>query len=111
MNRRQSQKKTKLQKHNIVLQQIIKRAKAKKNQDSEENERTETNNKLKYIGKAIGVVLPKLHRQWSEAWIEDMKGWQRIIKEKRKKEWEQVQRKQIKENTNKRYEMIKTDQG
>jgi hypothetical protein len=71
----------------------------------------ETNNKLKDIGKAIGVSLPKLHKQWSEAWIKDMKGWQRIIKEKRKKEWEQVQRKQIEENTNKRYEMIKTDQG
>ena len=111
MNRRQSHKKTKHHKHIIVLQQIIKRAKTKKNQDSEENKRTETNNKLKAIGEAIGVSLPKLHRQQSEAWIEDIKGWQRIIKEKRKKEWEQAQRKQIEENINRRYEMIKTDQG
>ena len=32
------------------------------------------------------VTLPKLHRQWSEAWIEDIKGWQRIFKEKKEKE-------------------------
>ena len=67
MNRRQSQKKTKHHKHIIVLQQIIKRAKTKKNQDLEENERTKTNNKLKVIEKAISVLLPKLHRKQSKA--------------------------------------------
>ena len=40
-----------------------------------------------------------------------MKGWQKILQEKKKKEWEQKQRRQIEENIDKRCEMIKTDQG
>ena len=110
-NRRQGQKRIKQHRHIIELQQIIKRAKLRKNTRTEEVERIKINNKLKAIGKEVGVILPKLHRQWSEAWIDDIKGWQRIFKEKRKEEWEYVQRKQIEENVNRRCEMIKTDQG
>src|ERR1043165_6856960 len=40
-----------------------------------------------------------------------MKDWQRLLQEKKKKEWKRIQRKQIEENIDKRYEMIKTDQG
>jgi len=110
-NRRQSKKKMQQDKHIIKLQQIIKKAKTKKNQETEKKEIIEINNKLKAIGKSMEVTLPKLHRQWSEAWIEDIKGWQRIFKEKKEKEWERAQRKQIEENINKRCEMIKTNQG
>ena len=39
-----------------------------------------------------------------------MKEWQKILQEKKKKEWEQNQRRQIEENIDKRYEIIKTDQ-
>ena len=86
LNRRQNQKKTIKHNHIIELQQIIKKARSKKNQEVGKNEEVEINNKLQIIGKELGATLPKLHRQWSEAWIDDMKGWQRIIKEKRKKE-------------------------
>ena len=85
-NRRLDQKKTQQYKQIVELQQIIKKAKKKKNQEVKEEERIEVNDKLKAIGKEIEASLPKLHRQWLEAWIEDIKGWQRIIKEKRKKE-------------------------
>ena len=40
-----------------------------------------------------------------------MKDWRKLLQEKKKREWEQVQRKQIEENIDKRCEMIKTDQG
>src|ERR1043165_2069677 len=40
-----------------------------------------------------------------------MKGWQKILQEKKKKEWEQKQKRQIEKNIDKRCEMIKTDQG
>src|SRR5260364_259057 len=39
-----------------------------------------------------------------------MKGWQKILQERRKTEWEQEQRRQIEENIDKRYAMIKTNQ-
>src|ERR1043165_365731 len=39
-----------------------------------------------------------------------MKDWQKLLQEKKKKEWEQVQRRQIEENIDKRCEIIKTDQ-
>ena len=111
-NRKQSQKKkSHYHNHIVELQQIIRRGKKRKNQEVKEEERIEINSKLKDIGKDTEVVLPKLHRQWSAAWIEDIKGWQRIFKERRKEEWEQAQRKQIEENINKRCEMIKSDQG
>ena len=99
-NRRLDQKKTQQYKQIVELQQIIKKAKKKKNQEVKEEERIEVNDKPKVIGKEIEASLPKLHRQWSEAWIEDIKGWQRIIKEKRKEEWNQDQRKHIEENIN-----------
>src|SRR6185436_9575901 len=66
---------------------------------------------LKALGKEEGADLLKLQRKWSSAWIEDMKGWQKLLQEKKRREWEQKQRKQIEENINKRCEMIKTDQG
>ena len=40
-----------------------------------------------------------------------MKGWLKLLQEKKEKEWEQRQRKQIEENIDKRCEMIKTNQG
>jgi hypothetical protein len=110
-NRRYRQKKSQQCRHIMALQQIIKKAKTRRSQMIEEEEKEEINNKLKDIGKEIGVLLPKLHKQWSEAWLDDIKGWQRILKDRRKEEWEQAQRKQIEENINKRCEMIKTDQG
>jgi hypothetical protein len=110
-NKRHYRKKLQQHKHIIELQQIIKKAKIKRNQEIEKEEKKEINKKLIDIGKEIGAVLPKLHKQWSEAWIDDIKGWQRILKDKRKEEWEQAQRKQIEENINRRCEMIKTDQG
>jgi hypothetical protein len=111
VNRRKHQKKLQQNRNITELQQIIKKAKIRKNQEIEKEEKEEINNKLKNIGKEIGVTLPKLHKQWSEAWIDDIKGWQRILKDKRKEEWERALKKQIEENINKRCEMIKTDQG
>src|ERR1043165_9389809 len=110
-NRRLDQKKSRQYKPIVELQQIIKKAKKKKNQEVKEEERIEINNKLKVIEKEIKASLPKLYRQWSEAWIDDVKDWQRIIKERRKEEWRQDQRKHIEENINRRCKMIKTDQG
>src|SRR6185295_1108606 len=107
ITRRQNQRKQQYR-HIIELQRIVKKAKTKENQEAEENEREETNNKLRAIGAEIGVSLSNLHRQWSKAWIEDIKGWQRIFKEKKKEDWKKFQRKQIEENTNRRYEMIKS---
>jgi hypothetical protein len=89
-NKRHYRKKLQQHKHIIELQQIIKKAKIKRNQEIEKEEKKEINKKLIDIGKEIGAVLPKLHKQWSEAWIDDIKGWQRILKDKRKEEWEQA---------------------
>ena len=49
-------------------------------------ERSEVNEKLKMIGKKEDANLPKLQRHWSKAQIEDMKGWQKLFQEKKKKE-------------------------
>ena len=62
-NRRQDQKKLHHYKHIIELQQIIRKAKKRKNQEVNEEERSEVNNKLKDIEKDTEVTLPKLHRQ------------------------------------------------
>jgi len=45
------------------------------------------------------------------AWIKDIKGWQKLLQKKKKKELKQDQRRQIEENIDKRCEIIKTDQG
>ena len=110
-NRRCNQKARQQEENIVKLQRLIKYAKTKKGQEVTEEERNEVNEKLKILGKKEGANLPKLQRHWSEAWIEDMKGWRKLLQEKKKKEWEQVQRKQIEENIDKRCEMIKTDQG
>jgi hypothetical protein len=110
-NRRCNQKARQQEENIVKLQRLIKYAKTKKGQEVTEEERNEVNGKLKILGKKEGANLPKLQRHWSEAWIEDMKGWRKLLQEKKKKEWEQVQRKQIEENIDKRCEMIKTDQG
>ena len=57
----------------------------RRNQVTKNKERKEINNRLKDIGKEIGVVLSKLHKQQSEAWLEDIKGWQRIVKTEEKR--------------------------
>ena len=62
---------------------------------------------LKVLSKKEGANLSKLQRKWSSAWIEDIKGWQKLLQEKKKKGWEQVQRRQIEENIDKKYKMIK----
>jgi len=66
ITRRQNQRKQQYR-HIIELQRIVKKAKTKENQEAEENEREETNNKLRAIGAEMGVSLPNLHRQWSKA--------------------------------------------
>jgi len=110
-NRRRSQKERQQENFIVKLQRIIRQAKARKGQKVIEEERRELNGKIKDLSKEIGAKLPKIQRQWSSEWIEDMKGWQKILQEKKKKEWEQKQRRQIEENIDKRCEMIKTDQG
>jgi len=110
-NRRCNQKARQQEKNIVKLQRLIKYAKTKKGQEVTKEEGNEVNEKLKILGKKEGANLPKLQRHWSEAWIEDMKGWRKLLQEKKKREWEQVQRKQIEENIDKRCEMIKTDQG
>jgi hypothetical protein len=110
-NKRRSQKEWQQEENIIKLQKIIKYAKTKKAQAVTEEERNEINEQLKILGKEIGAKLPKLQRQWSNAWIEDIKGWKKLLLERKKKNWERVQRKQIEENIDKRCEMIRTNQG
>jgi preprotein translocase subunit SecD len=110
-NRRTSQKTQQQEKDIVKLQRLIKYAKTRKNQEVTEEERSRTNEQLKALGNKIGAKLPKLQRHWSHAWIEDIKGWQKLLQEKKKKNWEQAQRRRIEENIDKRCEMIKTDQG
>jgi exonuclease III len=111
VNRRTSQKEQQQEKDIVNIQRLLKYAKKRKNQEVTEEERSKTNEQVKELGKKLGAKLPKLQRQWSNAWIEDMKGWQKLLQEKKRKEWEQAQRRQIEENIDKRCEMIKTDQG
>ena len=73
----------------IELQKLIKAAKRKKEQAVSKDERVEVNKMLGRISRQKNINLPKLYRTWSETWIEDIKGWQQILNEKRKKEWEQ----------------------
>src|ERR1043165_7155343 len=40
-----------------------------------------------------------------------MKGWQKLLQEKKKKDWKRSQRRQIEESIDRKCEMIKTDQG
>ena len=54
ITRRQNQRKQQYR-HIIELQRIVKKAKTKENQEAEENEREETNNKLRAIGAEMGV--------------------------------------------------------
>ena len=82
----------------------------RKGQKVIEEERRELNERIKVLNKKIGARLPRIQRQWLSKWIEDMKGWQKILQEKKKNEWEQKQKRQIEENIDKRCEMIKTDQ-
>jgi len=104
-------KKAQQQEKDIVkLQRLIKYAKTRKDQEVTEKEKSETNEQIKALGSKTGAKLPKLQRHWSHAWIEDMKGWQKILQERKKKDWERTQRRQIEENIDKRCEMIKTDQ-
>src|ERR1043165_5850740 len=110
LNRRGSQKDQQQEKSIVKIQRLIKYAKTRKGKEATEEEKVEANDILKILGKKEGAKLPKLQRQWSKAWIEDMKSWQKLLQEKKKKEWEQKQRKQIEENIDKRCEMIKTDQ-
>jgi Zn-dependent oligopeptidase len=49
-------------------------------------EGSKVNEQLKELGKEIGAKLSKLQRQWSNAWIEDMKGWRKLLQERKKKE-------------------------
>jgi hypothetical protein len=111
INRRHSQKDQQQGKIIVELQRLVKYAKTKRGQKVTEADKSEVNGNLKMLGKKVGARLPKIQRQWSDAWIEDIKGWQKILQEKKKKEWEQKQRKQIEDNIDKRCEMIKTDQG
>jgi hypothetical protein len=110
-NRRRSQKEQQQEESIVKLQKLIRQAKAKKTQTVTEEEKVEVNKQLEILGKEICAKLPKLQRQWSNAWIEDMKGWKKLLIERKKKNWERVQRKQIEENIDKRCEMIRADQG
>src|ERR1043165_939157 len=110
-NRRRSKKEQQQEESIVELQRLIKYAKVKKGQEVTKEEESEVKERLKVLNRKIGAKLPKLKRQWSNAWIEDIKGWQKLLQEKKKKEWESMQRKQIEENIDKRCEMIKTDQG
>ena len=110
-NRRQNQKMQQQHRHIAELQRIIKRAKKERGKVVEKEERIDVNSKLVSIGVEMGVTLPELHRWWSDAWIEDIRGWQGVFRKIRKEEWELAQRKKIEESIDKRCEMIKTDQG
>jgi len=94
-----------------MLQRLIKYAKTREGQEVTKEERLEMNEKIRVLGEKEGARLPKIHRQWSSSWIEDMKGWQKLLQEKKKKDWERSQRRQIEESIDRRCEMIKTDQG
>src|SRR5260363_94512 len=108
---RRSPKAQKPDENIIELQKLIKTAKRKKEQAVPNNERVEVNEKLGRISRQKNINLPKLHRTWSEIWIEDIRGWQQIFNEKRKKEWEQKQKRQIEDCVSKRCEMIGSEQG
>ena len=110
-NRRQNQKMQQQHRHIAELQRIIKGAKKERGKVVKKEERIDVNSKLVSIGVEIGVSLPELHRRWSDAWIEDIRGWQGVFRKIRKEEWELAQRKKIEESIDKRCEMIKTDQG
>ena len=92
------------------MQRLIKYAKTREGQEVTKEERLEMNEKIRILGGKEGARLPKIHRQWSSSWIEDMKGWQKLLQEKKKKDWERSQRRQIEESIDRRCEMIKTDQ-
>jgi len=85
-NRRHSQKGQQQEKIIVELQRLVKHAKTKRGQKVTEADKSELNRNLKMLSKKIGARLPKIQRQWSDAWIEDIKGWQKILQEKKKKE-------------------------
>jgi len=86
VNRRHSQKGQQQEKIIVELQRLVKHAKTKRGQKVTEADKSELNRNLKMLSKKIGARLPKIQRQWSDAWIEDIKGWQKILQEKKKKE-------------------------
>jgi hypothetical protein len=85
-NRKRSQKEQQLEENIVKIQRLIKYAKTKKDQEVIKEEGSKVNEQLKELGKEIGAKLPKLQRQWSNAWIEDMKGWRKLLQERKKKE-------------------------
>ena len=86
MNKKDSQKEQQQEENIVKLQRLIKYVKTKKGQKVTEKERSKINKQLRTLDREIGARLPKLQRQWSSAWIEDAKGWQKLLQEKKKKE-------------------------
>ena len=85
-NRRSSQKSCHQEKNIVKLQRLIKYAKTREGQEVTKEERLEINEKIRVLGEKEGARLPKIHRQWSSSWIEDMKSWQKLLQEKKKKD-------------------------
>src|ERR1043165_3950608 len=86
LNRRGSQKDQQQEKNIVKIQRLIKYTKTREGKETTEKEKGEVNDMLKTLGKKEGAKLPKLQRQWSKAWIENMKGWQKLLQGKRKRE-------------------------
>jgi len=85
-NRRTNRKAQQQEKDIVKLQRLIKYAKTRKDQEVTEKEKSKTNEQIKALGSKTGAKLPKLQKHWSYAWIEDMKGWQKILQERKKKD-------------------------
>ena len=71
----------------------------------------ELNLDIKKINKKLNFTMPEIEPNSYIEWIDDMKGWWRIINQKRSEELERIKRKEIEANIDRRCEMLENKQG
>jgi ribonuclease HI len=110
---RKNEKKTQsrpYQKELKMLARLQKIAKDKEDQEVDEVDHLLYNEQILNINRSAEIEIPEWPNRVSSAWHEEIKGWWRTIKAKASLELLQNKEKQIRENIDRRYSMIVSDQ-
>ena len=110
-NKGATREKTILAKTSIEVKKIIKIGKKDLGNKIVTEIKKETSSKIRKINILLETEIPDIQDKWTEEWIDNLKGWLRIIDKRRREEWEKIKRKEIQENIDKRCERIKSEQG
>ena len=89
----------------------IRQVKKYTNLDLPAKKKEELNLDIKKINKKLNFTMPEIEPNSYIEWIDDMKGWWRIINQKRSEELERIKRKEIEANIDRRCEMLENKQG